>query len=114
MAHQSPDLPPPKPEAVARALEFCRKRGSFIFREVQNEFNFGRDELIMVMDALRRRGFIEKFGPVRDGQPEWRMRPAVQAGGRAPRLYARPPVSLRQHAGGRGRGRARLRAQAAG
>ena len=95
MPHQSPNLPPPKPEAVARALEFCRKRGSFIFREVQNEFNFGRDELIMVMDALRRGGFIEKFGPVRDGQPEWRMRPAPDANAFSDSASgtARPPAS---------------------
>ncbi|HVA65907.1 MAG TPA: hypothetical protein VNK24_03150 [Elusimicrobiota bacterium] len=82
MPHGSPDLPPPKPEAVERALAFCRARGSFIFREVQNEFNFGRDELIAVMNALYRGDFIEKHGPARDGQPEWRMKPG------APGTYA--------------------------
>ncbi|HVA67017.1 MAG TPA: hypothetical protein VNK24_08860 [Elusimicrobiota bacterium] len=91
MPHQSPDLPPPKPEAVARALAFCRARGSFIFREVQTEFNFGRDELIAVMNVLFRGDFIEKHGPVRDGQPEWRMKPGAPEHPPAPGADARSP-----------------------
>ncbi|HVC08910.1 MAG TPA: hypothetical protein VNH15_03110, partial [Elusimicrobiota bacterium] len=78
---QAPN-PPPKPELVERVLAFCRARGSFIFREVQTHFNFGRDELIDVMNVLYRANFIEKHGPVRDGQPEWRMKPG------APGTYA--------------------------
>ncbi|HVC09692.1 MAG TPA: hypothetical protein VNH15_07125 [Elusimicrobiota bacterium] len=63
---QPPNRQPPNPETVERALAFCRARGSFIFREVQTHFNFGRDELVAVVTGhigqMIRYGRVQKTG----------------------------------------------------